>query len=64
MKICFVADGRSVIAKNWIRYFVDKGHDLHLISTFPCDPTNPPVASLHIAPLDFSARARAACGGG
>ena len=64
MKLCFVADGRSVIAKNWIRYFVDKGHDVHLISTFPCDPTNPPVASLHVASLDFSAHARAASIGG
>jgi len=62
LKICFVADGRSVIAKNWIRYFVERGHDVHLISTFPCDPANPPVASLHVAPLDFSARARAAGG--
>ncbi len=62
MKICFVADGRSVIAKNWIRYFVERGHDVHLISTFPCDPADPPGASLHVAPLDFSARARAAGG--
>ncbi len=64
MKICFVADGRSVIAKNWIRYFIDGGHDVHLISTFPCDPKNPPVASLHVVSLDFSAKARAAPIGG
>ena len=64
MKICFVADGRSVIAKNWIRYFVERGHDVHLISTFPCDPSNPPVASLHVVSLDFSAHARAANIGG
>ncbi len=64
MKLCFVADGRSVIAKNWIRYFIEQGHDVHLISTFPCDPKNPPVASLHVAPLDFSAKARAAPIGG
>ena len=64
MKLCFVADGRSVIAKNWLRYFVDQGHDVHLISTFPCDPSNPPVASLHVASLDFSAHARAAPLGG
>ena len=64
MKICFVADGRSVIAKNWIRWFIEQGHDVHLISTFPCDPSNPLVASLHIAPLDFSAKARAAPIGG
>ena len=64
MKLCFIVDGRSVIAKNWIRYFVDKGHEVHLISTFPCDPSNPPVASLHVASLDFSAHARAANIGG
>ena len=64
MKICFVADGRSVIAKNWIRWFLEQGHDVHLISTFPCDPANPPVASLHVASLDFSAHARAAPIGG
>ena len=64
MKLCFVADGRSVIAKNWIRYFIERGHEVHLISTFPCDPSDPPVASLHIAPLDFSAHARAANIGG
>lgn len=64
MKICFVADGRSVIAKNWIRYFVGLGHDVHLISTFPCDPSDPPVKSLHVASLDFSAHARAANIGG
>ena len=64
MKLCFVADGRSVIAKNWIRCFIERGHEVHLISTFPCDPSDPPVASLHIAPLDFSAQARAANIGG
>jgi glycosyltransferase involved in cell wall biosynthesis len=64
VKLCFVVDGRSVIAKNWIRYFVDNGHEVHLISTFPCDPSNPPVASLHVASLDFSAHARAANIGG
>lgn len=64
MKICFVADGRSAIAKNWIRYFIDGGHEVHLISTFPCDPSDPPVAALHVVPLDFSARVRAANVGG
>lgn len=58
MKICFVADGRSVIAKNWIRYFCAAGHEAHLISTFPCDPRDPAVASLHVVPLDFSAKLR------
>lgn len=64
MKLCFVADGRSAIAKNWMRYFIDTGHDVHLISTFPCDPADPPVASLHVVPLDFSARVRSSSVGG
>ena len=64
LKLCIVADGRSVATKNWSRWFIERGHDVHLISTFPCDPKNPPVASLHVAPLDFSARARAAPLGG
>jgi glycosyltransferase involved in cell wall biosynthesis len=64
MKICFVVDGRSAIAKSWIRYFVESGHEVHMISTFPCDPNDPPVASLHVVPLDFSARARSASVGG
>jgi glycosyltransferase involved in cell wall biosynthesis len=64
MRICFIADGRSAIAKSWIRYFVETGHDVHLISTFPCDPNDPPVKSLHVVPLDFSARARSTSVGG
>ncbi len=58
MKICFVVDGRSPHARNWIEYFGRAGEEIHIISTFPCEPVNPPEASLHIVPLDFSARAR------
>jgi glycosyltransferase involved in cell wall biosynthesis len=36
MRICFVADARSPIAKNWITYFVQRGYDVHLISSYPC----------------------------
>ncbi|MBC8497062.1 MAG: glycosyltransferase family 4 protein [Chloroflexi bacterium] len=38
MKILFVADGRSQIALNWIRYFADHGHEVHLTSIYPCQP--------------------------
>ncbi len=38
MRILFVADGRSPIALNWIAYFIDQGHEVHLASTFPCAP--------------------------
>ena len=53
MKILFVADGRSPIALNWIQYFVQTGHEVHLASTFPCQPELK-LASLHIIPVAFS----------
>lgn len=38
MKVLFLVDGRSPIALNWIRYFVEAGnHQVSLISTYPCD---------------------------
>ncbi len=38
MRLLFVADGRSPIALNWIEYFVQTGHEVHLVSTYPCTP--------------------------
>ena len=35
MRICFVADARSPIARSWITYFVERGHDVRIISTYP-----------------------------
>jgi hypothetical protein len=34
--ICFLADGESIHTKRWIGYFVDRGHEVHLISKRPC----------------------------
>ena len=53
MRLLFVADGRSPIALNWIRYFVDQGNQVHLVSTFPCEP-GLPLASLDVLPVAFS----------
>jgi glycosyltransferase involved in cell wall biosynthesis len=33
MRICYIADGGDIHARKWIRYFADKGHDVHLISS-------------------------------
>lgn len=38
MRILFVADGRSPIALNWMRYFVERGDEVYLASTFACRP--------------------------
>jgi glycosyltransferase involved in cell wall biosynthesis len=53
MKILFVADGRSPISQSWIRYFVERGDDVFLASTFQCD-LDFPVKQLQFTPVAFS----------
>ena len=53
MRILFVADGRSPIAVNWIRYFIAAGHEVHLASSFPCQP-EPGLASFTVIPVAMS----------
>lgn len=36
-RICFVADGRAENFRRWVRYFVDQGDEVHVLSTSPCD---------------------------
>ncbi len=57
MRILFVADGRSPIALQWMEYFVKSGHEVHLASTFSCEPSLK-SASLHFVPVAFSATAQ------
>ncbi len=52
MQILFVADGRSPTALNWLRYWIETGHHVHLISTFPCNfPAG--LASSTVLPVAF-----------
>ena len=53
MRILFVADGRSPIALNWMRYFVERGDEVHLASTFIGQPELD-LKSLDITPVAFS----------
>lgn len=53
MKLLFVADGRSPIALNWMRWWIDHGHEVYLASTFACDPI-PGLAGLDLTPVAFS----------
>ena len=32
MKICYLADARSIHTKRWVSYFAERGHEVHLIS--------------------------------
>ena len=56
MKLLFVADGRSPISRSWIAYWIQRGDEVHLASTFLCDSI-PGLASLEVAPVAFSGRA-------
>ncbi len=62
MRLLFVADGRSPIALGWIRHFAESGHEVHLVSTAPCQPPFP-LASRHVVPVAFSGRRAAQAGG-
>jgi glycosyltransferase involved in cell wall biosynthesis len=53
MKILYVADGRSPIAQNWIRHFVERGDDVYIASTFACS-LDFPVKGLELTPVAFS----------
>jgi glycosyltransferase involved in cell wall biosynthesis len=53
MRILYIADGRSPIALNWIGYYIRSGHEVHLASTFPCQPP-PGLASMVVIPVALS----------
>ncbi len=36
MKICYLADGKSIHTQRWIKYFANRDHEVHLISKAPC----------------------------
>jgi len=56
MRILFVADGRSPIAQNWIRYFAARGDEIYLASTFACPASvGFPINDLEVIPVAFSA---------
>jgi len=53
MKILFVADGRSPTAVNWMRYFIDQGHEVHLANLYTSSP-DLELASLHNLPFPLT----------
>lgn len=62
MHICYVADARSPIAKNWISHFVARSYQVTVISSFPCTPDEIPGAQIIEFPFALSSllgRARA-----
>lgn len=54
MRLLFVTDARSPISRNWIRYFVERGDEVFIASTFDCE-LDFPVRRLEFTPVAFSA---------
>lgn len=63
MRLLFVADGRSPIAQNWIEYFMQRGDDVYLASTFKCSP-DPRLKGFEVTPVAFSGGSSAEPGSG
>ena len=53
MKILFIADGRSPIALNWIKYWTERKHEVYLVSTYPAD-MELPLTRVDFVPVAFS----------
>jgi glycosyltransferase involved in cell wall biosynthesis len=56
MRILFVTDARSPISQNWIKYFVNRGDEIYIASTFDVELDFP--ARLEFTPVAFSAAKR------
>lgn len=63
MRIVYVADARSPIARGWIEPFIRAGHEVHVVSTFHA-PEVPGAASLEVVPVGFSALVKGGGAGG
>src|SRR5262249_16338307 len=49
MRIAFVADARSPITRSWIKYFIERDHEVHVITTYRCEAW--PNAAFYEAPI-------------
>ena len=58
MRLLYVADGRSPITANWLRYFIERGDEVHLVSSFGCEPI-PGLAGMEVLPVAFSSMKKA-----
>jgi glycosyltransferase involved in cell wall biosynthesis len=54
MHICYVADARSPIAKNWISHFVARNYRVTVISSYPCRSDEIPGAEVLELPFALS----------
>lgn len=58
MRLLFFVDARSPIAASWIRYFVSKGHEVHVASSHACQPQAIASVRLYQLPIAFGRLSR------
>lgn len=63
MHILIVADGRSPIARRWMQSVLAGGHEITLVSTYPCEPP-PGVQQTFVLPVAFAGLASGPGGSG
>jgi glycosyltransferase involved in cell wall biosynthesis len=51
MRLMFLADARSAIAINWVRWFVEHKHEVHWVSSRPAEQPLRGLSSFRILPL-------------
>ncbi|MGQ9599930.1 MAG: glycosyltransferase family 4 protein [Anaerolineae bacterium] len=47
MRLCYIANSNSIHVRRWVRHFVGRGHEVHLISTRPGEAPIPAGIFLH-----------------
>lgn len=55
MRLLFVTDARSPISRNWMRYFIERGDEVFIASTFEWDLEGFTPAQAEFTPVAFSA---------
>ena len=51
MRILYIVDARSPFARNWMQYFVDRGDEVHVVSTVDTQPFTEGLATFQVLPI-------------
>jgi glycosyltransferase involved in cell wall biosynthesis len=54
MRLLFVTDARSPISQNWMRFFVKRGDEIYIATTFQSADMDFPVKRMEFTPVAFS----------
>jgi glycosyltransferase involved in cell wall biosynthesis len=58
VRIVYIVNAHSTISRSWIGYFIERGHDVHVISSYPCRADALPGAKVYQFPVAFSGFSR------